>query len=145
MAWAMDMGFTLVWRTQVPQHRLELDEQSRREHARELNCCPQQVELEPILPLPQTRAAMNYLLWWWKQPSQLRMASVEPYMMYTSEYCAAVGFIEGEPFNPGHLRFERLLRWHKRPFHVVTRPVCRPVPCAVISAEPLPCDSSMRL
>ena len=124
----MDMDFTLVWRTQVPQHRLEMDEQSRREHARELNCWPEQVELEPILPLPQTRVAMRYLMWWWRQPLQLRMASVEPHMMYTHEYCAAVGFKEDEPFNPGHIRFERLLKVRKRPLHIVTRPVCRPVP-----------------
>ena len=133
------MDFKLVSRTQVPKHRLEMDEQSRREHARELNCWTEQVELEPILPLPQTREAMRYLMWWWKQPRQLRMASVEPYMMYTREYCAAVGFIEDEPFSPGHIRFERLLRWHQHPFHIVTRPVCRPVPCAVSSTELLPC------
>ena len=145
MAWAMDMDFILVWRTQIPKHRLELDEQSRHQHARELNCWPQQVELEPILPLPQTRAAMGYLTWWWRQPPQSRMASVEPYMMRTREYCAAVGVEEGEPHNPGHLQFDRLLKSHKRPLHICIRPVCRPVPCPVSSIEPLPCDSSMQI
>jgi hypothetical protein len=115
--------FMVIQRCNVPSHILHVDNETCLELARQLQCCLDQVGFEPFLPMPDTKFAGQYMLFYQGLSESQREVAVPPVMMNKMAYARIARF--GEHSSQACQEFERQLETYGAPFIIARCSKCQ--------------------
>ena len=115
--------FRVIPRCNVPRHVNLVDNETRLELARQLQCCLDQVGFEPFLPMPDTRFAGQYMSFYQGLSESQRKVAVPPVMMNQMAYALIARF--GNHSSQACHNFERQLETYGAPFIIARCSECQ--------------------